>query len=148
MGQEKEVKRDKGEGPKLLPNIVVELTTIVSSRHPQTGDPQGPMAQIALMGRRCKQMMELIGDGPLPDKFLGVKVLEEFADRVLADFEETWGVLDAIDAGKLTAVPEKALADSPEPEEGEGNDDHPDGDGTDEAEAPTRGTDPEKGDQP
>lgn len=142
--EQKDAKKGKPKGK--LPNIVLDLATIVSHRT-QDGQPAGPMTAVALLGKRAKQVLELAPDGELPEKFLGVKALEEFAERVLKDFEDTWQLLEAIDKGNLATVPDQALKDNPEPgTEGQTDDDHPDGDGTDEADPASRPGGSETGD--
>lgn len=141
MGQ-KQKQPKKGE----LPAIVIELTQIVAGRD-ANGQARGPMTSIAMMGKRAKQILELAEvaeDGRFPKKFLGVAILAGFADRVLADHELTWQLLDQVDAGEVHELPAAAVADEPpadQPEEEaqEGNDvDNTDSSGADDPDAPSR----------
>ena len=135
--------KDKGQTKGKLPSIVLDLAAMVSYLD-QNKQPAGPMTAIAAMGRRAKQILELTDQDEPGGKFLGVVLIRDFAERVMKDYQATWNALDALEAGKLVALPKDVQQPTEQPavdaaDGGKGSDDdHPDGNGTDEAEGPSR----------
>lgn len=134
-----ELKKVEGK----LPKILLDLIGILANKG-QAGKLVGPIADIMLVCRKAKEMLELAdidGKTVVPDKFLPVVMLAEFGDRLAEDHKQTWNMLAAYDQGKMADVPlpkPTLLKDEPEETpavetEEEPNVDNPDNGGDNEA---------------